>query len=179
MWIENRPEVYQICTKLGSTPHPSDSVPAGLGIGELHHPGAIVVLPFASLPALGMLPSLSLLWCWCREGDSNPHERNAQRVLSPPRLPFRHPGALRRRVGHNCVMGSRGEKGDAGGNCWSGLAYRCCDSLRPFEATNPAVEADGVWKAPARPPSPRTFPHPSEILGALPPAPRISRSSHS
>jgi uncharacterized small protein (DUF1192 family) len=31
--------------------------------------------------------------CWYREWDSNPHGLFAQRILSPPRLPFRHPGS--------------------------------------------------------------------------------------
>ncbi len=30
---------------------------------------------------------------WYREWDSNPHGLFAQRILSPPRLPFRHPGS--------------------------------------------------------------------------------------
>ena len=29
---------------------------------------------------------------WCREGDSNPHGLITRRILSPLRLPFRHPG---------------------------------------------------------------------------------------
>ena len=29
---------------------------------------------------------------WCRGRDSNPHALLGQRILSPPRLPFRHPG---------------------------------------------------------------------------------------
>lgn len=44
----------------------------------------------------------------------------------------------------------------------------------------PAMEADGVWKAPGRhPPTLRTFPHPLEILGARPPPAQDSHSSHS
>ena len=31
---------------------------------------------------------------WCRWWDSNPHELLAQRILSPPRLPFQHTGIL-------------------------------------------------------------------------------------
>ena len=39
---------------------------------------------------------------WCRGRDSNPHEGLPQGILSPPRLPFRHPGraALPRRFCH-------------------------------------------------------------------------------
>jgi hypothetical protein len=31
---------------------------------------------------------------WCRGRDSNPHALNEQRILSPSRLPFRHPGIV-------------------------------------------------------------------------------------
>jgi hypothetical protein len=31
--------------------------------------------------------SLNLLFCWCREGGSNPHGRKGRRILSPLRLP--------------------------------------------------------------------------------------------
>ena len=30
---------------------------------------------------------LNLLFCWCREGGSNPHDRKDRRILSPLRLP--------------------------------------------------------------------------------------------
>ena len=33
-----------------------------------------------------------LLESWCRGRDSNPHDLLGQRILSPLRLPFRHPG---------------------------------------------------------------------------------------
>lgn len=50
----------------------------------------------------------------------------------------------------------------------------------PQEPPPPAMEADGVWKAPDRhPPALRTFPHPLEILGARPPPAQDSHSSHS
>ena len=40
----------------------------------------------------------------------------------------------------------------------------------PQEPPTSTMEADGVWKAPGHhPPALRTFPHPSEILGARPP----------
>jgi hypothetical protein len=34
----------------------------------------------------------TLLTGWCPGGDSNPHEVKPRRILSPQRLPFRHPG---------------------------------------------------------------------------------------
>ena len=50
----------------------------------------------------------------------------------------------------------------------------------PRAAPTPAMEADGVWKAPGRhPPAHRTFPHPLEILGARPPPAQDFHSSHS
>ena len=30
---------------------------------------------------------INLLFCWCREGGSNPHDRKGRRILSPLRLP--------------------------------------------------------------------------------------------
>jgi signal transduction histidine kinase len=33
-------------------------------------------------------------FCWCPEPDSNRHDRNGRRILSPLRLPFRHPGVV-------------------------------------------------------------------------------------
>ncbi len=30
---------------------------------------------------------VNLLFCWCREGGSNPHDRKGRRILSPLRLP--------------------------------------------------------------------------------------------
>jgi hypothetical protein len=36
--------------------------------------------------------SRKLLILWCRGRDSNPHGLLGQRILSPLRLPFRHPG---------------------------------------------------------------------------------------
>ena len=38
--------------------------------------------------------SRKLLILWCRGRDSNPHGLLGQRILSPLRLPFRHPGKL-------------------------------------------------------------------------------------
>ena len=49
-------------------------------------------------------------------------------------------------------------------------ARRAAGPPAPPGATTPAMEADGVWKAPGHhPPALRTFPHPLEILGARPP----------
>ena len=35
---------------------------------------------------------MGAFFIWCRWWDSNPHELLAQRILSPPRLPFQHTG---------------------------------------------------------------------------------------
>ena len=39
-----------------------------------------------------------LLDRWCRGRDSNPHDLLGQRILSPLRLPFRHPGVILCRI---------------------------------------------------------------------------------
>ena len=40
----------------------------------------------ASLPREAIFP-IHPLFCWCREGGSNPHDRKGRRILSPLRLP--------------------------------------------------------------------------------------------
>jgi hypothetical protein len=40
----------------------------------------------ASLISRGQF-NLNSLFCWCREGGSNPHDRKGRRILSPLRLP--------------------------------------------------------------------------------------------
>src|SRR6202012_4021916 len=45
--------------------------------------------PNESWPLVFERPTFDLnpLFCWCREGGSNPHDRKGRRILSPLRLP--------------------------------------------------------------------------------------------
>src|SRR5579871_2381079 len=50
--------------------------------------------------------NLISLFCWCREGGSNPHDRKGRRILSPLRLPVppsRQPGVAPRSIAHGLL----------------------------------------------------------------------------